>query len=264
MQKIINLILILFFFVIGCSAPNYYEYYEKESVHKIEMEKLPEWVYNLPVEGDYVVGISKKSFEKEKMIESAKQMAAVSKSRNTGSFAIEKFASKDSEDILKEGKVKFRLNVSSSPKEIENIFDNLNLVDETFFFDYYLGLFSTKRNDVEDVYKKKYISNQPEWFSGEKIKIEEKIIFSYSFASSYDLIIAWEKAAEQTRLAIANYLEKEVQGIVESTNENIEKIIALETAKKIEKMEIIRSFIISEMKDSLLSYKVFLEMKMER
>ncbi len=261
---VINLIFILLFFVIGCSTHQSYEYYEKESVHKIKMRKLPEWVYNLPIEGDYVVGISKKSFEKEDMIESAKQMAAVSKSRNTGSFAIEKFVSKDAEDILKERKVKFRLNVSSSPREIENIFDRLNLVDETFFFDYFIGLFSTKRNDVEDVHKKKYISNQPEWFSEEKIKIEENKILSYSSASSYDLIIAWEKASEKTRLAIANYLEKEVQGKVESTNENIEKIIALETAKKIEKMKITKSFIVSEMKDSLLSYKVFLEMKMER
>ncbi|HHE38440.1 MAG TPA: hypothetical protein ENL20_07680 [Candidatus Cloacimonetes bacterium] len=263
MQKLINLILILFF-MIGCSTHRSYEYYEKESIHKIEMQKLPEWIYYLPAEGDYIVGISKKSFEKEKMVESAKQMAAVSKSRNKGSFAIEKYASKDSEYILKEGKVKFRLNVSSSPQEIEKIFDTLNLVDETFFFDYYIGLFSTKRNDIENVHKKKYIANQPEWFSEEKIKIEGNTIFSYSSTSSYDLIVAWEKASEQTRLEIANYLEKEVQGMVESTNENIEKIIALETAKKIENMTITRSYIISEMKNSLLSYKVFLEMKMER
>ncbi|MBC8384625.1 MAG: hypothetical protein H8E57_03790 [Candidatus Cloacimonetes bacterium] len=262
MIKLIFVFVTLMIFF-GCSTPGKYAYYEREAIHKVEMEKLPEWFYNLPMNGDFVVGISKKSYQKEEMIDSAKQMAAITKSRNQGTFAIEKFASKDTEDILKDGEALFRLNVSSSPEEIRKIFDSLKLTDEASFFDYYIALFSSNK-DLNDRFKQKYISNLPDWTTEKGVKIEDNFLLSFSKGSSYDLISAWEKAAEKARLELANYLEKEVLGMVENRNENIEKLISLETSKKISKMQITKCFVISEMKDSLLSYKVFIEMKMER
>ncbi|MCK4311713.1 MAG: hypothetical protein KAW88_03145 [Candidatus Cloacimonetes bacterium] len=259
MKKIVIFLIVILLF--GCASQQR-EHWKSETIHKIETTQLPAWVYELPTEGDFIIGISRKSFEFDKMKDSAKQMAAVVKSRNTASYSIDKFASLTTEEILREGKAVFKLNVSASPEETKRIYESLQLVDETFLHDFYIALFSEMKTGIPTSYRKKYVSNFPQWYEGDKIVVESNKIISYVHSSSSNLVSAWENAAENARLEIAKYLEKEVQSALISKDEEIKKSIALETRKKLLKMKITRGYISSELRDNLRSYKVYLELVM--
>jgi hypothetical protein len=255
------LLMTLLFVLLGCASQTEFE--EIKMIHKIEYPLLPGWVYELPA-GEYVIGIAQKSFDEDEMKDAAKQMAAVMKSRNEASYSIEKFASTTTEDLLRDGKAEFRLNVSASPETTQNIYETLKMVDEVFFFDYYLALFSFQNDSVAEKYKNRFVANFPDWYEKDDIKVDSLKIISHTSGSSSHLIIAWEHAAQNARLEIAKYIEKDVRSALISTDEEIEKKIAVETSKKLIRMEITRSFISSELHDNLHSYKVFLEMVMEK
>ncbi|MCK4653314.1 MAG: hypothetical protein KAU01_02595, partial [Candidatus Cloacimonetes bacterium] len=119
MRKIVIFLIVILLF--GC-ASQHREHWKSETIHKIETAQLPAWIYELPTDSDYIIGISRKSFDIEEMKDSAKQMAAVIKSRNTASYSIDKFASVTTEEILREGKAVFKLNVSASPEETKRIY----------------------------------------------------------------------------------------------------------------------------------------------
>jgi len=255
------LLVTVLFTLLGCASQTEFE--EVKMIHKIEYPFLPGWVHELPA-GDFVIGIARKSFDEDEMKDAAKQMAAVMKSRNEASYSIEKFASTTTEDLLLDGKAEFYLNVSASPKTTRRIYESLQVVDEEFFFDYYLALFSPQNSFIEEKLKKRFVANFPSWYEKNKISVESSQIISHASGSSFNLVNAWETAAENARLEIAKYLEKDVQTALISIDEEMEKTLALETTKKLIKMKIRRCFISSELHDNLRSYKVFMEMIMEK
>jgi len=247
--------------LISCSTGIIYQ--ERPSINKLKIEPLPCWVYELPPGTNYVIGISAKTFDRESMLDSARQMAAVMKSRNKGSFTIDKLAITSGSEFHKEGNSRFKLNVAQ-PEETLNIYNSLQLVDETFLYDHYLALFSVTDVIPPESYYQKKIANFPEWYKRDEIEIGKDHVISYAKGSSYNLVNAWEKTAEKARYELAKYLEKNVQSIVLSKDENIEKKIALESAKKLVDLEISRSFIILKNFDSLISYQVYMELKMRK
>lgn len=255
------LLLTVLFVLLGCASHTEFE--EVKMIHKIEYPQLPGWVYELPA-GEYVIGIARKSFDEVDMKDAARQMAAVMKSRNEASYSIEKFASTTTEDLLRDGKAEFYLNVSASPETTRSLYESLQVVDEVFFFDYYLALFSLQNDLVEKKYKNRFVANFPDWYERNRITVENINIISYASGSSSHLISAWESAAEIARLEIAKYIEKDVQSALISIDEEMEKLLALETTKKLIEMKIRRCFISSELHDNLRSYKVFMEIVMEK
>lgn len=255
------LLVTVLFVLLGCASQTEFE--EVKMIHKIEYPFLPGWVYELPA-GEYVIGIAKKSFDENEMKDAAKQMAAVMKSRNEASYSIEKFASTTTEDLLRDGKAEFRLNVSASPETTQNIYETLKMVDEVFFFDYYLTLFSLQNDSVAEKHKNRFVTSFPDWYEKDKITVESSQIISHASGSSFNLVNAWETSAENARMEIAKYLEKDVQTALISVDEEMEKLLALETTKKLIEMKIKKCFISSELHDNLRSYKVLMEMVMEK
>ena len=87
--------LILAFF--GCSSNKVSKEEKKETskttIYKPENVKVLKWVFEKLETGDFVIGISPKSFDYDKMVEAARGMAAVIKGRNIGSYSISKYAS---------------------------------------------------------------------------------------------------------------------------------------------------------------------------
>jgi hypothetical protein len=233
---------------------------EKPVLKKIELEPLPGWIYELPANGNYVIGISARNYDSESMQEAARQMAAIIKSRNRGSYAIDRYARTSGSDLLKEGNILFQLNVSE-PDETLKIYDSLNLIDETYLFDHYIALFSETEATIDQFYCQKRILNFPDWYKRDEIVIENDQILCYAQDSSYNLVTAWEKTAEKARYQLAGYLEKNVQGKIISKNEEIEKQIAVESSQKLVNLEITKSFILMKNYDSLISYQVFMEMR---
>ena len=256
--------LILTFF--GCSSNKVSKEEKKETskttIYKPENVIVPKWVFEKLETGDFVIGISPKSFDYDKMEDASKRMAAVIKGRNIGSYSISKYASQSvGED---DATAKFKLNVSSSIKEVKRIYNSLNLIDETYLYGFFIGLYSMKDCEIEKDFVNISELTEPEWISEEKLIVTDEVILSKAFASSIYLDIAWEKAAENARIEMGKYLEKNVQGMVKSINEKIDKTVAVESTVKTCKMNITRSHIVANIQDGLFSYKVFVEMKMER
>ena len=260
MYKLLLLLLIISF-SLGCASQK--PIFKETIFHKMEYIQVPLWAYSPPAQSDYVIGISTKSFDEEAMRDAARQMAAVMKSRNTGSYTIEKFAMTTTSNIIKDGKSVFKLNVGS-PEEAERIYNSLHLVDEAYLYDFYLGLFSESQTEIAESYKEKRIFNFPDWYKKDQIIDEGNIIISYASDRSYNLVTAWEKTAEKARFGLAKYLEKDIQGALISKDEEIDKRIAIESTRKLAKMHIKRSFIVTEIYDSLIGYKVYLEMEMKK
>ena len=257
MNRIVFLFLILIILT-GCVFEE--TVVEKKEVKKLDKVPLPVWAYELPPGDNLIIGISGKSIYKDQMKDANKQMAAVMHSRNRSSYTISKRATTEKEDYLSGGSAGFNLNVSSSPEETQRIYNSLKMLDETDFFGYYLALYSDGKANLTEKHKKKFVLNSPVWYKKDGLKLEGDLIISFASASSSDLVIAWENAAEQARFEIAKYLEKNVQGAVLNENERIEKKIAIETRKKLSQLRINRSFISSQLYDNLRSYKVYLEL----
>ncbi len=234
----------------------------KTTIYKPENVKVPKWIFERLETGDFVIGISPKSFNYDKMVDAARGMAAVIKGRNIGSYSISKYASQSvGED---DAYAEFELNVSSSIEEVKRFGDSLILIDETYLYGFFIGLYSMKDCEVEKDFVSISELTEPEWISEEKLIVTDEKILSKAFATSIHLDIAWEEAAGNARIEMGKFLEKNVQGLLKSTDEKIDKTVAVETTIKTCKMNITRSHIVANMRDGLFSYKVFIEMKMER
>jgi hypothetical protein len=225
------------------------------------LDSHPRWLYQLPDTENYVIGLSQLSTNEEECQESAKQMASVMKSRNSSSFVIDKFAQKTNTDIMKSGEAKYKLNVSSVPEKAEKYYENLELKDEYKFSGFYIGLYSLIQQDVPAKCKDKIIMQIPE-HEQNIIETDQGIIVRAE-SSSADLVAAWEKAGENARTEIAKYISSKVVGSLLSDDEIIKKNIALETTVETGSMQIMESYIQSEIYDGLPSYRVFHTFKAE-
>ncbi len=262
MKKTALLLIVIMLLVINCSTSS--RHYKKDSfIHKYESLALPAWIYDSQGQ-DFVVGISRKSYNLEDMEDAAKQMAAVMKCRNEGSYTIEKYATTESEKLMGSGKVVFKLNVCADPEDMKRIYENLELIDQTEICGFFLGLYTIGGKNIENNYRKKSVQKFPDWFSEEKLIANDDVIYAYQTESSSDLETAWIRAAENARQELAKYLEKDVMGRITSIDDEFEKDIIIESTKKLVNMEITRSYIQSELKDALYSFKVYLELKMVR
>ncbi|MCD6176233.1 MAG: hypothetical protein J7K29_00175 [Candidatus Cloacimonetes bacterium] len=259
MKNVIILILTLFI-IAGCATHN--EIYRQKTQDKFEIPPLPKWIYNTPE--SFVVGISQKSMNEAEMYEAAKQMAAVMKSRNQASYTIEKYAVTSSDNILKSNASKFKLNVSSSPETTERIYNSLILVDSVEVLGYFFGLFSTINKKVGTPFNKANIQRIPEYFEKNKLEILDNTINCYKTKSSSSLVLAWENAAEEATFEIAKYFEKIIQSAIINTDEITEKKIVLETSEKLSMMKLKASYITTELKDNLRTFKVYHEMEINK
>ena len=259
-MKILRFLLLLSVVIsISCSTQFINDY---EKPHKKHItERNPIWLYELPVGYDYIVGSAHLSPDSIATQDAAKEMAAVLKSRNTGSYTIQKATQTDSDYSIENGKATFNLNVGD-PDEAKRIFNNLNLIDSHKLNNYYIGLFADISSDINDNFKQLEMRGFPKWYRERALDDKQGYITTWAEASSYDLALAWEKAAEKARYQIADYLEKDITAAVINKNDDIKKDIAIETTRKLSHLEITRSYIITEEHDNLYSYKVYLEMKM--
>ena len=259
MKNVLVLILILLIFA---SCATHKEIYKQETQDRLEIPPLPKWVYNTP--DNFVVGISQKSMNPIEMVEAAKQMAAVMKSRNSASYTIEKYAATTSDNTLKSNVAEFKLNVSSSPQKTKEIYSLLELVDSVEALGYFFGLFSPSGMGVEETYQISSIQRIPDNFEEDKLEISDYTINCYKMESSSSLVLAWQNATIEAKYEIAKYLEKRVQSAIINTDELTEKRIALETSEKLSQIKIKASYITTELKDNLRLFKVYHQLEIAK
>ncbi|MDY6915401.1 MAG: hypothetical protein SVM86_03680 [Candidatus Cloacimonadota bacterium] len=249
---------LIFIFLVGCSAsPKQKIEVSKTSNKQILKAELPSWLYKIPEKA--VVGIAPYKKDKESSVDAARKMAAVFSNRNRSSIAISKKGFREAQDDLSDMQVKFRINVGD-PKEASKLYENLKIVDETRFHNYYLALFS--EYDIEIDTKKVYTSvKKPDWFQNNRLEDEEGLVTYHSTTTSANFISAWEMAAENARLQIAEYIEKKVKGLLLRKNENFEKYVSIETTQNVSNFKIVRSAVRAENQDQLLIYQVYMEVQ---
>lgn len=257
MRKIIWLLLIIL--LAGCSANAKPQVKPpKTNLEENMQANLPGWVHDIPA--DMVVGIAPYKADRDSSVDAARKMAAVFSNRNQSSILISKMGNRDAEDDLADVQVKFRMNVGD-PQQARKVYDNLVLVDEAKLHNYFVGLFAPIPTEIENSEKIKTSSQPPVWFQKGKLQDDEGLVRCHEVGSSADFIRAWEKAAENGRLRIAEYLEKHVRGLLTSQNENIDKYVSVETAKNVDSFKILRSAVQVCYQDHLLSYKVYMEVQ---
>lgn len=259
MGKILILILSILIIV---SCATHKEIYKQETQDRLEIPPLPKWVYNTP--DDFVVGISQKSMNPVEMVDAAKQMATVMKSRNNASYTIEKYAATTSDNTLRSNVTKFKLNVSSSPQKTREIYNSLELVESVEALGYFFGLFSPSGMGVNESFQISSIQRIPDNFEKDKLEISDYTINCYKTESSSSLVLAWQNAAIEARYEIAKYLEKSVQSAIINTDELTEKKIALETSKKLSQIKIKASYITTELKDNLRIFRVYHQLEIAK
>lgn len=255
----IKLLIITIIIVVGCSQNRIISEYKKQTDYT-DIE-VPNWLLQIP--DGYEIGISKIVRDTLQYRNAAKEFAAVMKSRNNSSYAIYNFAQHNTESLLKNKKAELKINVSSNPEKAHEFFKSMQLLNSNNFYGYFIGLFACNSNN-QTLISEKFIEIQPqkpEWFKN-NIEIDNSIVYANAKASSSNLIDAWQKAAEHARLNIARYKQKDVKGMINSNNKKTDRIVAVETSKKISNLNIVKSHIIKKLIDSsLTSYEVFLQVK---
>ncbi|MFO7896882.1 MAG: hypothetical protein R6U84_08120 [Candidatus Cloacimonadales bacterium] len=260
MKKITIFILCMFIFS-GCIK----QQEKPQSPQKITAKSTPlaSWVTGLSSKY-LVVGIARKSNDVEKMTESAKQMAAVMMNRNNSSFVIKNFASTEAESIRNSGKASFALNVGSSPEELKQVYNSLELVDYSMGYGYFFGLFGVDGVAAPSCSQLELSQAAPQWYREDYfLENEEKIIFQTK-ATSIDLKTAWEKAAETVRQKFAQYLVKEVAGRILEAEDQVREDIAMESRLMLRNLIISKSYFVPRLKNGTWRYDVYMEMLMEK
>jgi len=257
MKKFIWLILIIF--LVSCAShKNQISVTPKANFEDKMQAPLPSWMHKIPQKA--VVGIAPLKSDKESSIDAARKMAAVFSNRNRASIVISKMGNREAEDDLADMQVKFRMNVGD-PLQAQKIYEQLELKAETKLHNYFIGLFAPAEIKLGLSGNIKTSSKVPTWYQYGSLEDENGVVTCQTMGSSADLVRAWEKAAENGRLRIAEYLEKHVQGLLASHNQNIDKYISVETAQNVGAFKILRSSVQVCYKDHLLSYKVYMEMQ---
>ena len=260
MKRNLIFALIVFFFQ-GCIS-QMDKPIEPIKENNLNPASLSAWINQLP--GDnFVIGIAKKTNDANRMIESAKQMAAVMMNRNKNSFVIKNYAMIEKENLTKSGSAKFELNVGST-KDLQKIYEKLELVDYSIAYGYFLGLFSIDGRDVSNKTKIENPLEKPSWFDEGIFSDGENTVICHTKATSYNLVTAWEKAAEKSRQKFAEYITKNVQSVILSNNEQIRADVAVETRLMLKNLQINKSYFVPHCKNGIWRFDVYFEMIMEK
>lgn len=264
MKKSLITFLLTFLIIAGCAhKKNLPE--EPVIKEKIRTVQVPQWFIDLP-SGDYAIGISKLSIRNLEMKTAAFQNAVVQFCRNQSSFIVNKKALRETELSLS-GNADFQVVVNSNPQLLRTISEELVLIDEFWFYDNYIGLFGLQETEIDKSLIELSYSDDPNkdipgWYHYELQK-ESGIINATVRADSYSLESAWQKALDNARLKLAAFLETDVSSSVYHINEKMDKLITLETTRKMENIQVKRCFVKRYLGSGGPGYAVYIETGMK-
>ena len=200
------------------------------------------------------------------VLEQARQKAAVEIARNRFCYAIKKKASVQTitEKDENEKSESFEL-VVANPKNLETIYDSLELKQKINLGSYFIGLFVLKGKSInyknQDSTKLVEMPLLPLYEKGEAV-------YSYAKSEEKSLIKATKQATKQARLNIAEYNNKWIgskninfQEFSKDNSEQLHKKLFLDESVTILKKLSINRFNISKKKDR---YIVFVEIEQKK
>ena len=254
------LFLLSFILLFGCNNSSTQKVNKvKKSKKKLAEIKLPYWFWNLP-NNNSVIGISFVESDVKRMIEAAKQDAAIQLTKSKSAIIISKDALIDNFDGNNASSRKLEYDIVGSKKLLRKNYKKLSLIDSCLLFNnYYIALFSTKpikslNNNIESHQQK-----IPNWFKKEGLVISKKEVFYYASATSKSLDIAYSKCFQSGRMEIAKYLHKEVKAMDKITNDFTERVYTAETIKRLKDISSIKNYVSYSKVNGKIKYTVYMK-----
>ncbi|MCF7911029.1 MAG: hypothetical protein K9M99_00750 [Candidatus Cloacimonetes bacterium] len=229
--------------------------------------KVPRWFTSMP-QGDFCLGFAKLTVNEAAVKISALQDATVSYCRDHNCYVVNKRAIRDTQINNGSGEQEFQVLVTSEPQQLYDIRDNLQLLDYFWFYDNFIGIYSLNHSQIDttrvDVWcDEANTKKSPEWYTAD-LTITEDQVYSDVYASSSDLIDAWQRAVDNGRVKLASYNKIKVDASVWHINGERDKMIALETSYKMNRININKLFLKRYQGPGGPGYSVHLRMSMDK
>ena len=259
MKKIIYLFVILILFN-GCTITIKKSNNAPKKKKQAKTIELPAWFWELP-NNNCVIGISYFENDVHRMIEAAKQDAAIQMTKSKSAIIISKRASIDTFDESNEKIREVDYDVVGNKKLLRKNYNELSLIESTIIFNnYYIALFSTK--PVKNL-NNKIVSNfdktKPDWFRNKGLVTKNNNVFFYSKASSSSLDNAFNKCLQKGRMSIGRYLKKEIKAMDKDTNNFTKRVFSQETIKRLNNITYLKNFVTYSKIDGKMKYTVFMK-----
>ncbi|MEA1972197.1 MAG: hypothetical protein U9N34_02730 [Candidatus Cloacimonadota bacterium] len=255
MKRLFYIFLLLLLF--GCMKPTL-QIKKKVRKKKNTIINLPHWFWELP-NNDCVIGISFVESDIHRMIEAAKQDAAIQITKSKSAIIVSKRASLEYSDGDKMREVEY--DIIGSKKLLRNSYNKLSLIESAILFNnYYIALFSTR--PISKL-KNNQISNKnmiaPNWFKKEGLEIKKKQILYFSKSTSHTLDKAFSKCLQKGRMSIGRYLKKEIKAMDKDNNTQSKRVFTQKTIKRLENISYQKNFISYNEIDGKMKYTVFMK-----
>jgi len=222
----------------------------------------PAWLWDLP-DGDNAIGIAwdDKMWSAEAE-ETAREFAAVSLSRNKGSFVVNKslIMSLAEQREYDWNKIKFDLVVSADTSYLFYAAKELKPLARHRVHGYLISLYGFGDIQVNESMQPMSVMDQPDWCTGD-ISVDGNNIVAIGYSHQANLMDAWYLAQEAALQKIGQYRLQNVLSVVRATDDAIQKSIAIETVVRNQSTQIDKAFIIYLKNNETPSYKVFLRLK---
>jgi hypothetical protein len=274
LKRLINLTLlvVLAFSLMSCSPKQKVEPvsdgYRLPTLSKASYPviNLPAWLLYLP-EGDNAIGIAWDSPNKPKsVLNSSREFAAVSLSRNKSSFVVDKsavinYAEQNEVDLQK---ADFRVVVSADTSYLNYADKNLKSYAEATFHGYKVFLYGIEQPVVNNDIVRASVANTPKWCKGNETFEDADYVYTVGYAQEISLITAWKNAQEDGLRKLAQYRLTNVIATLRSTEDQTKKTTIIETVTHNPDTAITKTWLFPKTVDNVSSYSVFLMLRAKK
>lgn len=227
---------------------------------------IPAWLM-LPPDGNVAYGIAVDSNNKKHSpLNAAKEFAAVSLSRNHGSFIVDKSAllSLSEQKEIDYKKVDFNVVVSSDTTYLNSAVKELKPIAETSFHGYRILLMGKEDHEVNNDIIQASVSNTPAWCKNQQTFEEDGFVYVIGTSADANLALAWKNAQESALRKLAQYRLLNVMGILNATDNQTQKAMLIETVAKNTDASFAKNWVFHKQVNNASSYSVFIMLKAKK
>ncbi|MEA3474934.1 MAG: hypothetical protein U9R23_00580 [Candidatus Cloacimonadota bacterium] len=285
MKKINTILFLLFIVIVQCSQGHKYQEIQsnviknirendKSLTHKLNQKKLyfPKWFSQMPLEQDtyFAVGIAQYTRDDSLYKQSAKEMATVTISRLIKSYVVIKQGKSRYEDDVdyQEKNIGFAVCVSANPDTMNFILNNIHLLDNFRFDNYFYGLYCCPKVSIDiDSTKIKFDNKIPDWYKDVN-EVYNTFYISYGNGKALSPVDAWLDARDNAMYRLSQISEIQVETSMKDKQKDsssaIKNAIFLESLKLIKNSQILKNDIIKRYEKGDYYYTAFIMMRCER
>jgi hypothetical protein len=227
---------------------------------------VPAWLL-FPPDGDVAYGIAvDNNSKKNPSLNVAKEFAAVSMSRNHGSFIVDKSAllSLSEQKEIDYKKVDFNVVVSSDTTYLKKAYKEIKPLAETSFHGYKVFIMGKEdyklNNDIVQV----SVSSIPSWCIGQQTHEDEEFVYVIGTSSDANLAMAWKNAQESALRKLAQYRLTNVMGSIQATDNTTQKAMLIETVTRNSNASFVKNWVFHKQVNNASSYSAFIMLKSKK